>query len=107
MQRQQVIAQREAQRREADLQKKALDAQKRIEHNQRVVVAQLLDMGILTEIQIMKEYDITYTFIQKVKEDLVDAPKKIARLKKTMSAEKIAHQLSLPINWVEKQLQQA
>jgi hypothetical protein len=104
-------AQREAQRREAEIkseliaaQRKALETQKRFEHNQRVMIVQFLETGI-SEYQIMKEFDITYAFIQTVKDDLVTAPKKIARLKKTLSAEKIAQQLSLPINWVEKQIE--
>jgi hypothetical protein len=34
--------------------------------------------------------------------DLAAAPKKIARMKKSKSAGKIAEELNLPVNWVEK-----
>jgi hypothetical protein len=34
--------------------------------------------------------------------DLAAAPKKIARMKKSKSAEQIAQELNLPLSWVEK-----
>ena len=93
------------QRQEA--QREREEALKRLELNQRFTVIQMLDIGTLTEDQIIKVFDVTAAFIEIVKKDLAAAPKKIARLKKTLSAEKIAQQLNLPINWVEKQMSQA
>ena len=96
----QLAAQRAEAQRERD------EVQKRLELNQRFTVIQMLDIGTLTDDQIIKVSDATAAFIVKVKKDLAAAPSRIARLKKTASAEKIAQQLNLPINWVEKQMPQ-
>lgn len=84
--------------------KQRAEAQKRLERNQRFTVIELLDAATLTEEQIKKVFEVTSDFIQDVKNDLLAAPKKITRLKKTMKAEQIAEKLNLPINWIEKQL---
>lgn len=98
---------------EARLQKKM--AQQRAEAEQqlaeaeqqrRFTVIRLLDTTVLTEEQIIKICDISTDFVQTIKMDLAAAVKKIARLKKTTSIERIAHQLNLPANWVEKQVLQ-
>ena len=91
----------------AEARRKEVEAQKRLEQTQRFTVIELLDAATLTEDQIQKVFEVTAEFIQDIKNDLVVAPKKIARLKKTLTAEQIARQLQLPINWVEKQLEQA
>ena len=80
------------------------EAQKRLEQTQRFTVVELLDASLLTEAQIIKVFEVTQEFMHTVKKDLAAAPKKIARLKKTLSAEQIAHALNLPIIWVEKQM---
>jgi hypothetical protein len=77
-------------------------ARKRLEQNQRFTVIGLLDIGNLTEIQIITVCAISSEMIHQVKKDLAAAPKKIARLKEKLSVEQIADQLNLPINWVEK-----
>jgi hypothetical protein len=75
---------------------------KRLEQNQRFTVIGLLDIGNLTEIQIITVCAISSEMIHQVKKDLAAAPKKIARLKEKLLVEQIAEQLNLPINWVEK-----
>jgi hypothetical protein len=52
--------------------------------------------------QIVKALDVLQTFVQSILMDLAAAPKKIARMKKSKSAEKIAQELNLPVNWVGK-----
>ena len=93
----------EAQRKESL--RKEIAAMQRLERSQRFTVIELLDAATLTEEQIKKVFEVTSDFIQVIKNDLLAAPKKISRLKKTLTAEQIAEKLNLPINWVEKQLQ--
>lgn len=76
------------------------------ERRLRFTVIRLIETTSLTEDQIIKACDVLPEFVQNIKMDLAAATKKIARLKKTMSAEKIAQRLDLPMNWVEKQMQQ-
>jgi hypothetical protein len=78
--------------------------QKSLEQNQRFTVIGLLDITNLTEIQIITSFGVSAEMIHGVKKDLAAAPKKIARLKEKMSAEQIAQQLNLPLNWVEKHI---
>ena len=80
--------------------------QTRLEQNQRFTVVGLLSTTNLSDAEIMSVFGVSAALLQTVKKDLKAAPSKIARLKQTMSAEKIAQQLNLPINWVEKQLSQ-
>lgn len=82
-------------------------AQREREQNQRFTVVGLLDATKLPDAQIITICGISTELFKSVKKDLAAAPSKIARLKKTLSAEKIAQQLNLPVNWVEKQLSQA
>jgi hypothetical protein len=82
------------------------EADKRQAQKQRFMVVRLLEAKILTENEIMDEYEVTSDFIQQVKKDLLAAPRRIDRLKKTMSALQIAQQLRLPLHWVEKQSMQ-
>ena len=82
-------------------------AQTRLEQNQRFTVAGLLDATNLTDAEIIVICGISAEFFQSVKKDMAAAPSKIARLKKTWAAEKIAQHLNLPITWVEKQMLQA
>jgi 5-bromo-4-chloroindolyl phosphate hydrolysis protein len=70
------------------LKSKILETQQRSKQLVRLTAVQLLDAGVLTEFQVMKDYDMTYSFVQSVKKDLVEAPKKIARLKKTYRQKK-------------------
>ena len=81
--------------------------QKKLEQNQRFTVVGLLEATNLPDAQIITICGISAELLKSVKKDLAAAPSKIARLKKTASAEKIAQQLNLPINWVEKQMSQA
>jgi hypothetical protein len=76
--------------------------QKRFEQNQRFTIIRMLDTMMPTEEQIVKTFDVPQTFVQSILMDLAAAPKKIARMKKSKSAEKIAEALNLPVNWVEK-----
>jgi hypothetical protein len=76
--------------------------QQRFDQNQRFTVIRLIDTATLTEEQIVKAVDVPQTFVQSIQMDLAAAPKKIARMKKTKSAAKIAEELNLPVNWVEK-----
>ena len=76
------------------------------ERSQRFTAVGLLDATNLTDADIIRIFGISTTLLRSVKKDLAAAPSKIARLKKTLSAEKIAQQLNLPINWVEKQMAQ-
>ncbi len=76
-------------------------------NNQRFTVIGLLDATKLRDAQIITIFCISAELLKSVKKDLKAAPLKIARLKTTLSAEKIAQQLNLPVNWVEKQLSQA
>ena len=78
--------------------------QKHLEQNQRFTVIGLLDITSLTEMQIITAVNVSAEMVQLIKKDLAAAPKKIARLKGKMSAEQIAEQLNLPINWVEKHI---
>ena len=80
------------------------EADKRQEQKQRFMVVRLLEAKTLTEKEIMDEYEVTSDFIQQVKKDLLAAPRRIARLRRTMSALQIAQQLRLPLHWVEKKL---
>ena len=82
-------------------------AQRQLEQNQRFTVIGLLDATKLRDAQIITICGISAELLKSVKKDLKAAPLKIARLKTTLSAEKIAQQLNLPVNWVEKQLSQA
>ena len=77
------------------------------EQKERFMVIKLLDAKLLTEAQIINNCEVTAEFLQTVKKDLMAAPRRIARLRQTMSALQIAQQLRLPIDWVEKQLKQA
>lgn len=77
------------------------------ERSQHFTAGGLLDATNLTAADIIRIFGIPAILLQSVKKDLAAAPSKIARLKKTLSAEKIAQQLNLPINWVEKQIAQA
>ena len=81
-------------------------AQREREQNQRFTVVGLLDATNLPDAQIITICGVSAQLLKSVKKDLSTAPAKIARLKQTASAEKIAQQLNLPINWVEKQLSQ-
>jgi hypothetical protein len=81
-------------------------AQKQLEQKQRFSVIRLFDTTNLSEGQIISVLDVSPAFIQAIKKDLIAAPKKIARLKKTWATEQIAQELNLPLNWVEKQIQQ-
>jgi hypothetical protein len=76
--------------------------QKRFEQNQRFSVIRSLDTKAMTEEQIMTVLDVTKEFVQSIQMDLAAAPKKIARMKKSKSAELIAQELNLPVNWVGK-----
>ena len=96
----------EAQKREIEAQKREIEAQRHLEQQQRFIVIRLLDAGILTEAEMIQEYEVTAAFIETVKKDIMAAPKKIDRLKKTFNTQQIAQQLRLPIKWVEKYLQQ-
>jgi hypothetical protein len=78
--------------------------QKSLEQNQRFTVIGLLDITNLTEVQMITSFGVSAEMIRTVKKDLTAAPKKIARLKEKMSAEQIAQQLNLPLNWVEKHI---
>ena len=91
---------------EARLQKKMAQQLAEAEQQRRFTVIRLLDTTVLTEEQIIKICDISTDFVQTIKMDLAAAVKKIARLKKTTSIERMAHQLNLPANWVEKQVLQ-
>ncbi len=101
---QKLELQRESQRLREEAQRQREEVQKRLEQTQRFTVVELLDASLLTEAQIIKVFEVTQEFIHTVKKDLATAPKKITRLKKTLSAEQIARSLNLPIIWVEKQL---
>ena len=79
-------------------------AQQRFEQAQRFSVIRMLDKLHLTDNQIIESLDITYEFVQNVKKDLAAAPKRIVRLRHTLSPEQIAEKLNLPIQWVEKKL---
>jgi hypothetical protein len=81
--------------------------QTRLEQNQRFTVVGLLDATNLPDAQIITICGISADLFKSVKKDLAAAPSKIARLKETLSAEKIAQRLNLPLNWVEKQVSQA
>ena len=81
-------------------------AQHQIEQNQRFTVVGLLDATNLPDAQIITIFGISAELLKSVKKDLAAAPSKIARLKETLSAEKIAQRLNLPLNWVEKQVSQ-
>jgi hypothetical protein len=87
-----------------EAQRLQMEAQARIELNKRLSIINLLDVAVLSDLQIMKALDVSEAMVHHVKKDLAAAPKKIARLKEKFSAEQIAQQLSLPINWVEKHL---
>ena len=76
--------------------------QKHFEQNQRFTVIRLVDTATLTEAQIAKACDVPQTFVQSILMDLAAAPKKIARMKKAKSAERMAQELNLPVSWVEK-----
>jgi hypothetical protein len=76
--------------------------QKRFEQNQRFNVIRLIDTMMATEAQIVKTLDVPHTYVQSILMDLAAAPKKIARMKKSKSAGKIAEELNLPVSWVEK-----
>ena len=91
---------------EIEAQKREIEAQRHLEQQQRFIVIRLLDAGILTEAEMIQEYEVTAAFIETVKKDIMAAPKKIDRLKKTFNTQQIAQQLRLPIKWVEKYLQQ-
>jgi hypothetical protein len=79
--------------------------QKELEQKQRFSVIRLFDSTTLSENQIINVLEVSPAFIQAIKKDLIAAPKKIARLKKTLTAEQIAQELNLPVNWVEKHIQ--
>jgi hypothetical protein len=87
-----------------EAQRLRLEAQARLVSQQRFSIINLLDVAVLSDVQIMKVLDVSEAMVHHVKKDLAAAPKKIARLKEKLSAEQIAQQLSLPINWVEKHL---
>ena len=72
--------------------------QKQLEQNQRFTVIGLLDTIHLTDEQIITICSVTAEFIKAIKKDLIAAPKKIARLKKTLTTEQIAQELNLPLN---------
>ena len=76
--------------------------QKRFEQNQRFSVIRSLAIKTMTEEQIMSVLDVSKEFVQSIQMDLAAAPKKIARMKKVKSAERIAQELNVPVSWVEK-----
>ncbi len=75
-----------------------------LEQTHRLTVIGLLDAKVLTDAQIISICNVTAEFMRTVKKDLAAAPARIARLRKTLSAEQIADKLNLPLNWVQKQL---
>jgi hypothetical protein len=75
--------------------------QKRFDQNQRFNVIRLIDM-MMPEAQIVKALDVPQAYVQSILMDLAAAPKKIARMKKSKSAGKIAEELNLPVSWVGK-----
>jgi hypothetical protein len=79
--------------------------QKLLQQKERFTVIGMLDIAHLTDAQIMTITGISTEILHQIKKDLAAAPKKIDRLKSKLSAQQIAEQLNLPINWVEKQLQ--
>jgi hypothetical protein len=78
--------------------------QKKITDQLRFSVIRLLDTKTLTEAQIVNVLNVTEDFVQSIQMDLAAASKKMARLKKTASAESIAQKLNLPTSWVEKHI---
>lgn len=80
-------------------------AQREREQYQRFTVIGFLDIPNLTEAQIITTMGISAEIMQIIKKDLAAAPKKIDRLKSKLSAQQIAEQLNLPLNWVEKHIQ--
>jgi hypothetical protein len=87
---------------EARLAKKIADQQAEADRHLRFTIIRLIDTTPLTEDQIVKACDVPQTFIQSIQMDLAAAPKKIARMKKSKSVDKIAEELNLPVSWVEK-----
>jgi hypothetical protein len=96
--------QKELAKQREEAQRLRLETQARIELDKRFSIINLLDVVVLSDLQIMKVLDVSEAMVHHVKNDLAAAPKKIARLKEKFSAEQIAQQLSLPVNWVEKHL---
>jgi hypothetical protein len=96
--------QKELAKQREETQRLRLEAQARIELDKRFTIINLLDVVVLSDLQIMKVLDVSEAMVHHVKKDLAAAPKKIARLKEKLSAKQIAQQLSLPVNWVEKHL---
>ncbi len=74
------------------------------EKKMRFAVIRLLDTKTMTEEQIMDVLDVSKEFVQTIQIDLAAATKKIARLKTTKAADKIAEKLNVPTTWVEKQV---
>jgi hypothetical protein len=80
-------------------------AQKDLNQNRRFTAIVLLDLAQLTDAQIITAANISTEILHQIKKDLAVAPKKIDRLKDKLSAEQIAEQLNLPVNWVETYLE--
>jgi hypothetical protein len=91
---------------EARYQQKMAEQRAEADQQLRFAVIRLLDTKTLTEAQIMNVLNVSEGFVQSIQMDLAAASKKIARLKKTASAESIAQKLNLPTNWVEKHVTQ-
>ena len=72
---------------------------------ERFTVIGMLDIALMTDAQIITITGISSEILHQIKKDLAAAPKKIDRLKSKLSAQQIAEQLNLPLNWVEKHIQ--
>jgi hypothetical protein len=87
---------------EARLEIKIAAERAQAEKKTRFSVIRSLDTKAMTEEQIMNVLDVSKEFVQSIQMDLAAASKRIARMKKPKSADKIAEELNLPVSWVEK-----
>ena len=65
-------------------------AKRNLEQYQRCRIIKLLDNLNFTDHQIIENFEVTHEYLQNLKTDIAAAPKRITRLRHTLSPEQIA-----------------